>query len=134
MTNPYHDELGRFSSANGMKEAVSRLASSGNVSDYLKLREEYETASKPQTAEPRSPWAPPLVEKKPFTKDEALLHKLLSDYGVNPRVAEARIREESGVERLQECKTIQQASEVLSWLGVDEYEAETAAYDLMERK
>lgn len=136
MANPYHDENGRFSSANGMKDAVHRVAQGGNVGEYLTLREQYETAkenSNNSTPE-RSPWAAPTVDSTPLTGARHTLHKLLTDYGVNSSVADSRVRDGSAVSRLAECKTIDEASRVLSSLGVDEYEAERASYDLMERE
>lgn len=137
MANPYHDEQGRFSSKAGMKSAVDSLAASGQVSEYLSLRDDYEraAASKDATsAAMNSPWARPVRDTSPLTGSRAVLHKLLTDYGVYGPVADDRVRDGSAVRELQSCKTIGEASEVLSSLGVDEYEAEQAAYDLMSRR
>lgn len=135
MTNPYHDEMGRFSSQNGMRNAIDRVAANGNVSDYLSMREDYDTAVTPKTvSEPRSPWAPPIPDTTPLTGADATLCELLIDYGVQKKVADMRVRGGLAVKDLQACKTIEEASNVLSSLGVDEYEAEDAAYELMSRK
>lgn len=42
MTNPFHDELGRFCSQNGMKQAIARVAEKGNINEALNLKNNYE--------------------------------------------------------------------------------------------
>lgn len=45
MTNPFHDEKGRFCSQNGMKQAIARVAEKGNINDALDLKNNYERFS-----------------------------------------------------------------------------------------
>lgn len=45
MPNPYHDENGRFCSKGEMQSAVDRLADSGKLNEYFKLRNELEQLS-----------------------------------------------------------------------------------------
>lgn len=48
MANPYRDEAGKFCSRAGMEAAVTRLASSGKVAEYLKLRQELDVIDSEQ--------------------------------------------------------------------------------------
>lgn len=46
MTNPYHDETGKFCAKNEMFNACTRLAESGDFEGYFKLRTEFEAINK----------------------------------------------------------------------------------------
>jgi hypothetical protein len=53
MSNPYHDEQGRFCSKAEMGAAISRLADSGKMDEYFALRTEYEKLSNETFVKPQ---------------------------------------------------------------------------------
>jgi hypothetical protein len=53
MSNPYHDEQGRFCSKAEMGAAVSRLADAGKLDEYFVLRTEYEKLSNETFVKPQ---------------------------------------------------------------------------------
>lgn len=73
MANPFHDAEGKFCSRDGMLKSIHELAAAGRVSDYLKLKDEFDELDKDNVVIPKAELEELLQKKQPTPVNYATL-------------------------------------------------------------
>lgn len=114
MANPFHDAEGKFCSRDGMLKSIHELAATGRISDYLKLKDEFDELDKDNVVIPKAELEALLQDKKPETP--------VSYANLDPRTLSERIADldEKSAEEEGDLK-----GEIRSILEASNYHDET---------